>query len=103
VLCLAQVCIVVPTCGNNGSSSRRKRAARCRQLHAASADVAEMVGEYNPHERDPSASMLRIAGRGWNEENLERGCEMLNRGIGLKTAAKDVRRCRAVILLLVHR
>ena len=63
----------------------------CRQLHNQK-HVQELglLREYDPEERDPSHTQLRIAMRQvWCEEKLEKGCEMLNRGIGQKTAARE--------------
>ena len=74
-----------------------KRTGACRQLHQQSG-LDEVFGEYNPEERDPSASMLRIEGRRWDEAKLERGCQMMSEGIGLKVAARDVRSMSLVCL-----
>lgn len=54
-----------------------------------------MLHAYNPEERDPSHTQLRIASKqAWDEDRLEAGCQMLNEGIGRKKAAQ-----RAGVLL----
>eukprot|EP00892_Ulva_mutabilis_P005063 jgi/Ulvmu1/2929/UM149_0008.1 len=61
--------------------------------HAASlhqqAGIADMVGEYDPERPDPSHAMIRVAARKWNSEKLEYGCKLLQRGVGVKIAARE--------------
>lgn len=53
--------------------------------------MPEVVGQYNPDVSDPSSAMMNLAVRGWDSDKLDRGCEMLQRGIGAKIAAREVR------------
>jgi hypothetical protein len=64
-----------------------------RHLHQQGGIVTDMVGKYDPNERDPSMTMLRIATRDWDTAKLEAGCKLLNEGIGLNKAARQVGIC----------
>lgn len=70
----------------------------CRVLHEQGGIVTDMVGEYNPNKRDPSATMMRIATLDWETEKLDEGCRMLDEGIGLKQAARRVRSVHCLLL-----
>jgi hypothetical protein len=66
------------------------KCATCRQLHQQrQIQELDILHEYNPNERDPSHTQLRIAAKqAWDEDKLEEGCKMLNQNIGFKTAAR---------------
>jgi len=61
----------------------------CRTLHQQHG-IAQLVGEYNPSKPDPSQAMIQVATRPWDSDNLEYGCKLLMRGVGLRTAAREV-------------
>jgi hypothetical protein len=52
--------------------------------------VRDLIGEYRSDERDPSATMINIALRGFDEERMRKACQLMDRGKGLKAAAAEV-------------
>jgi hypothetical protein len=69
------------------------RMLRCRQIHSQGGTVTQMIGAYNPNERDPSHSMLRIATREWDTDRLEEGCRLVEQGMSERLAARQVCLC----------
>jgi hypothetical protein len=61
----------------------------CRELHQQPL-VRDLIGEYRSDERDPSATMINIALRGFDEERMRKACQLMDRGKGLKAAAAEV-------------
>lgn len=61
----------------------------CRSLHEHE-QVADMVGHYNPNVADPSRAMMNVAVREWDSDKLDHGCQLLQSGMGLKVAAREV-------------
>lgn len=62
----------------------------CRQLHnQKQIQDLGILHDYNPQEKDPSHTQLRIAAKqAWDEDKLEIGCKLLNEGKGQKFAAR---------------
>jgi hypothetical protein len=61
----------------------------CRELHQQP-EVQELIGEYKSDVRDPSASMIINALRGFDEGRMRKACQLMDHGKGLKAAAAEV-------------
>lgn len=68
----------------------------CRELHAQD-DVKHLFNDYKPDVRDPSNTMIRIATRDFDPDRMRRACKLMDSGVGLQRAAKEVRERRTRI------
>jgi hypothetical protein len=52
--------------------------------------LAERIGEYDPDAPDVADAHLSVMRREWDDARLKDGCELLNQGVSLKNAARQV-------------